>query len=137
MGFLSNILRNITKTTIEGGYRKDFNKQSTIQKAISKGKIVQVNDVKSSRWKRKDDTLYGPVNNIDYENAIETSVSSTAVADVKYDPKTQDLDIRYVGGDIYYTFPNVPEDVFTEFMDAPSKGRYLAYVIKPQYSENM
>lgn len=134
MGFLSNILRNITKKTIEGGYRKDFDKQSTIQKAIQKGRIVQISDVKSSRWSnRKSDTLYGPLSNIQYENAIETSVSSTAVADVKYDPKTQDLDVRYVGGDIYYTFPNVPEDVFTEFMDAPSKGRYLAYVIKPQY----
>lgn len=135
MGFLSNILRRITATKLEGKNRKDSDFQNTFQTAIEKGKIVKVGDVKSSRWqKRGNDTYYGPLEDIDYENSIERSVDSSAIDSIEYDPKTEDLKVRFRGGSVWYTYPNVPADVVTEFMDAPSKGRYLAYVIKPQYS---
>ncbi len=140
MGFISSFIRNLTKKTLEGGYRKDFTKQSTIQQAVDKGRIVKVENLKSSRWGKTNSSgdLYDSSHSgMDYSKLKEQEVASTAVEDVIYDPKTEELKVKYRNGSTYYSFPGVPEETFTEFMDAPSKGKYLAYVIMPKYSRSL
>lgn len=66
----------------------------------------------------------------------DANVDSTAVKEIKYDPKTKELLITYTSGDVEYSFPDVPKEVVEEFMRAPSKGKYLANVIQPRYSIN-
>ena len=70
------------------------------------------------------------------DSEIEVSVNSTAIASYRYDPETKDLYITYTTGDTEYTFPNVPADYVKALDMAPSKGRYVEFVIKPQFSIN-
>lgn len=64
----------------------------------------------------------------------EVGVQSTAVEGYSYDPKTQDLWVQFKGGNKSYCYPNVPRDVVQDFGNAPSKGRFVADVLKPEYS---
>lgn len=70
------------------------------------------------------------------DSEIEVSVNSTAIASYRYDPETKDLYITYTTGDTEYTFPNVPADYVKALDMAPSKGRYVEFIIKPQFSIN-
>ena len=60
------------------------------------------------------------------------SVSSSSVASVGYDPKTQTLEIEFQSGSVY-DYEEVPPEVFQGLMEAPSKGRYFANEIRGQY----
>ncbi len=137
MGILSNLIGKITTKTLEGGNRQDKAFQSELQSLVDKGKKVTINDVKSSRYQQKgSDNYYGPTDtSLPYENMKEQSVSSSAVDKVSYNPKTNDLTIKFRNNNKNYVYPDVPQEVFTEFMDAPSKGRYVNQVIKG-YSSN-
>jgi hypothetical protein len=53
-----------------------------------------------------------------------TPVESSAVAGVAYDDKTQKLYVALKKG-MRYFFQSVPQTVYTDFLNAPSKGRYL------------
>lgn len=58
------------------------------------------------------------------------SVVSSNLDEVGYDG--QDLYIRFHGGRLYRYF-NVPESVYIELLNAPSKGQYHARHIKYVY----
>lgn len=60
------------------------------------------------------------------------SVSSSSVASVGYDPKTQTLELEFHSGSVY-EYSEVPPEVFQGLMEAPSKGRYFANEIRGQY----
>jgi hypothetical protein len=42
------------------------------------------------------------------------------------------LSVKYRGGEAYDYF-EVPEWVYQEFKSAPSKGRFINFVVKPNY----
>jgi hypothetical protein len=42
------------------------------------------------------------------------------------------LSVKYRGGDAY-DYYDVPEWIYGEFKAAPSKGRFINFVIKPNY----
>lgn len=117
------------------GWRKDKASQASLQEDISKGRAVSISGPQSSRFsfdsKGIADLRTGKKGADDFK---ETSVSSTAVRSIDYNPKTGNLDIQYTSGSKKYRYPNVPPEVVTEFLDSPSKGKYLYYEIAPEYS---
>lgn len=117
------------------GWRKDKASQASLQEDISKGRTVNISAPQSSRYsfdsKGIADLASGKKTADDYK---ETSVDSTAVKTISYDPKNGNLDIQYTSGKTKYRYPNVPPEVVTEFLDSPSKGKYLYYEIAPKYS---
>ena len=117
------------------GWRKDKASQASLQEDISKGRTVNISAPQSSRYsfdsKGIADLASGMKTADDYK---ETSVDSTAVRTIGYNPKNGNLDIQYTSGNKKYRYPNVPPEVVTEFLDSPSKGKYLYYVIRPEYS---
>jgi KTSC domain len=60
------------------------------------------------------------------------SVSSSSVASVGYDSKTQILEIEFHSGSVY-DYEEVPPEVYQGLMKASSKGRYFANEIRGQY----
>lgn len=119
------------------GWRKDKASQASLQEDISKGKTVNISAPQSSRFsfdsKGIADLRTGKKDADDFK---ETAVSSTAVRSIGYNPKNGNLDIQYTSGNKKYRYPNVPPEVVTEFLDSPSKGKYLYYEIAPKYSIN-
>lgn len=117
------------------GWRKDKASQASLQEDISKGRTVNISAPQSSRYSFDSediaDLASGKKTADDYK---ETSVDSTAVKTIGYNPKNGNLDIQYTSGSTKYRYPNVPPEVVTEFLDSPSKGKYLYYVIRPKYS---
>ena len=117
------------------GWRKDKASQASLQEDISKGRTVNISAPQSSRYsfdsKGIEDLRMGEKAADDYK---ETAIASTAVRTISYNPKNGNLDIQYTSGDKKYRYPNVPPEVVTEFLDSPSKGKYLYYEIKPKYS---
>ena len=124
------------------GWRKDKASQASLQEDISKGRTVNITAPQSSRYSFDDsedvfdskgvaDLVSGKKDADDFK---ETSVDSTAVESIGYNPKNGNLDIQYTSGNKKYRYPNVPPEVVTEFLDSPSKGKYLYYVIRPKYS---
>lgn len=117
------------------GWRKDKASQASLQEDISKGRAISVSAPQSSRYsfdsKGIADLASGKKDADDFK---ETAVSSTAVRSIDYNPKNGNLDIQYTSGSKKYRYPNVPPEVVTEFLDSPSKGKYLYYEIAPKYS---
>ena len=58
--------------------------------------------------------------------------SSTSIAAGGYDAGTETLRLRYIDGDTY-DYRHVPSDVFEGLLDAPSKGRFVNWQVKPYY----
>lgn len=67
-------------------------------------------------------------------NEKQVSVDSTAIAKIDYDPKSEGLKVRFVGGDKDYFFPAVPLEVVQQWLKAPSKGEFFRQKIFDQYS---
>lgn len=61
-----------------------------------------------------------------------TPVNSSALRSVGYDPATLTLETELSSGRVYQ-YLDVPESVFTEFMNAPSLGIYYNKSIKNDY----
>ncbi len=59
-------------------------------------------------------------------------VSSSNIASIGYDDKTQILEVEFIKGSQYQYF-DVPQVVYNEFISADSKGKYLAAHIKGNY----
>lgn len=70
------------------------------------------------------------------EQPYTQDVPSTAIQKVKYNPKTQELFVNFVGGNKTYWYPRVPKEKIEEMMAAPSKGEYFMQNIHDQYSVN-
>ncbi len=65
--------------------------------------------------------------------AIEwTEVKSSNIAEIGYWEEKKELLVRFNSRDIY-RYSNVPEEVYQEFLDASSKGKYFAEHIKGKY----
>ena len=60
-------------------------------------------------------------------------VESSAVKAVGYDANSQTLFVQLTSSDEVYAYEKVPADVYSEFLKAPSKGRFYIGKIKGQY----
>ena len=59
-------------------------------------------------------------------------VSSSNISSVGYDAATQTLQVEFLSGSLYQYF-DVPQIIFEDFINAGSKGKYLAFQIKGIY----
>ena len=59
-------------------------------------------------------------------------VSSSSVSMIGYDADTQALEVQYNNGGVYQ-YQGVPQDVFDQLMNAPSKGTFINQQIKNSY----
>lgn len=62
-------------------------------------------------------------------------VQSSNISYIGYDYDTQELYITFTKGDTY-KYDNVPEQVFKEFLEASSVGKYYISNIRGQYTSN-
>ena len=62
-----------------------------------------------------------------------TSVESSLLDKVGYDPETKTLVIQMNNSSDRYVYSDVPPAVFKNLMDAPSKGSFYVKKIKGQY----
>ncbi len=60
-------------------------------------------------------------------------VRSSAILAIGYDPATLQMKIKFKQRHTY-TYYRVPENVFTAFLNAPSKGAYYDHHIRDRYS---
>ncbi len=60
------------------------------------------------------------------------TVSSSNLRSIGYDMSIQTLEIEFNSGGIYQ-YPQVPENIYNELMNAPSHGKYFNYFIKNKY----
>jgi hypothetical protein len=63
-----------------------------------------------------------------------TPVTSTDIASIGYDAKTRQLEVEFKHGTKLYTYEGVSEDIYAEFLNAKSPGRFFAANIKDKYS---
>jgi len=72
--------------------------------------------------------------NIEY-NKEWTPVNSSFINEVSYNENSKILKVKIkTGGFIkQYTFPNIPQDIYDKFMEAPSKGNFFNTIIKRKY----
>ncbi|MCY4370198.1 MAG: KTSC domain-containing protein [bacterium] len=59
-------------------------------------------------------------------------VSSSNVSSVGYDQLTQTLEVEFLSGGIYQYY-GVPESIYSQMVQAASKGRFLHLYIKNAY----
>lgn len=60
-------------------------------------------------------------------------VDSSNIESIGYDADARELHVRFLQSGEIYVYYNVDEWIFTEFMAADSKGRYLNENIKSVY----
>ena len=73
------------------------------------------------------------------DNVQYQRVSSSNLLAVGYDPENWNLFIVFKNADTgepssKYCYDHVPQNVYAELMEAPSKGKYHAQYIKKAYS---
>lgn len=136
-GLFSNTYKN-------AGYRGDKAEQEQIRRDLESKKKFHMENPQSERYQiNRSNTLYDDVALAEKDAANRNTdakvknaqVASTAIKSFDYDPKKEDLDIQFAGGSKKYRFPDVPSEVVSEWMEAPSKGKFYNAVIK-QYSTN-
>ena len=62
-----------------------------------------------------------------------TSVDSSAIREIDYDPASERLLVRFVSGALY-VYADVPAKVGRPFLTASSKGRYFAAKVRDRYT---
>ena len=60
------------------------------------------------------------------------NVASSLVKAIGYDDRTQTLEVEFVSGRVYQYY-GVPENMHSQFMQEPSKGKFLLTYIKDQF----
>jgi KTSC domain len=60
-------------------------------------------------------------------------VESTSIELVGYDEDARELYVRFHNRGRTYVYFAVPPEAYAAFLDAPSKGRYLNFEIKPYH----
>jgi KTSC domain-containing protein len=60
------------------------------------------------------------------------AVVSSNIQGIGYTPEDSKLHVEFKGGS-RYTYSGVPEDVYEDFLNAPSKGIFFADTIKDSY----
>jgi len=76
--------------------------------------------------------MYETRNVLEVLSMERRNVSSSNVRSVGYDQAAQILEIEFHSGGVYQ-YSNVPINVYTSLMNAPSKGGYFARIIKDSY----
>lgn len=61
------------------------------------------------------------------------SVVSSNISEIAYDAEQSELHIKFSSGS-EYVYNEVPQSVFDDFLDAPSKGRFFSATIKGSYN---
>ena len=61
------------------------------------------------------------------------NVSSSNIKSVGYDKERQELEVEFNNGGLY-SYPDFPEDLFNDFMNASSKGSFFHSNIKYEFS---
>lgn len=61
-----------------------------------------------------------------------TLVNSSNIKSIGYDISMAVLEVEFIYGDVYQYF-NVPSNLYQEFMDAPSKGKFFDDYVKYNY----
>ena len=64
---------------------------------------------------------------------VRERVESSSINSIGYDQTRRVLEIEFTGGDVY-AYGDVPPIVYDRLMTAESKGRFVNYVIKPNFS---
>ena len=64
---------------------------------------------------------------------LRECVSSSHIGSIGYDSGSETLEVEFLDGAIYHYY-NVPENMYEEFLNSDSKGRFLNTYIKGQYS---
>jgi len=59
-------------------------------------------------------------------------VESSNIEAIGYIKETKELMVQFTSG-VVYAYYDVPEEVYQDFLDAESKGKYLAEHIKDAY----
>lgn len=59
-------------------------------------------------------------------------VVSESIAAIGYDDDAETLEVEFVSGAVY-RYSGVPQDVYEDFRQAPSKGTFLKRYIKNAY----
>ena len=59
------------------------------------------------------------------------AVKSSNITSIGHDPRLSFLDVEFTGGSVYRYY-GVPASLFCKFMEADSKGKFLAKEIKEQ-----
>lgn len=59
-------------------------------------------------------------------------VVSESIAAIGYDDDAEALEVEFVSGAVY-RYSGVPQDVYEDFRQAPSKGTFLNHHIKNAY----
>lgn len=70
------------------------------------------------------------------EQMYTQDIPSTAIKNVKYNPKTEELYVTFQGSSKKYWYPRVPKEKIEAMMEAPSKGEYFIENIHNVYSVN-
>ena len=61
-------------------------------------------------------------------------ISSSNIISAGYDPATQTLEIEFKNG-VVWQYANFPEDMWHEFLGAPSQGKYFSAQIRPRFGD--
>lgn len=64
----------------------------------------------------------------------QIAIPSTAINNIKYDPKSEGLKVKFQGGKKEYFYPSVPVELIQRWLKAPSKGEFFMKNIHNQYS---
>lgn len=141
----SKIINALNGRYSDTAWRQNKASQKMLQNKLSNGKSITVTNPQSSRWQISEEDFEStdaPRNQFDsnqiadlqVDTVKEVPIASTAVKRIHYDPQSEELKVQYTSGSTEYSFPKVPEEVITEFLDSSSKGKYMAYIIRPNYS---
>ncbi|MGT2501204.1 KTSC domain-containing protein [Bradyrhizobium guangxiense] len=60
------------------------------------------------------------------------NVASSNVQSIGYEPQSGTLEVEFVVGTVYQYY-GVPQNIYDQLMQEPSKGRFLNTYIKNQY----
>jgi len=69
---------------------------------------------------------------MDYTEIPREGVTSSNVAEVGYDEKTETLVVKFNKGGLY-AYEGVPRNVYNDLMEAPSIGKFLNSQIIPTF----
>lgn len=64
----------------------------------------------------------------------QIAIPSTAINNIKYNPKDEGLKVKFQGGKKEYFYPAVPVELIQRWLKAPSKGEFFMQNIHDQYS---
>ncbi len=64
-------------------------------------------------------------------NVSSADIHSTAIARMRYNPKSENLYITFTSGDKEYLYPRVDKETVLKMSKAPSKGEYFQENITP------